>query len=76
MSAELHIDWTACDGRGLCTELLSGLLARDDWGYPVALRPQSAGRSGIPIPAADVEAALEAVALCPKQALTLADRAR
>jgi ferredoxin len=32
----LHIDWTACDGRGLCAELLPELLAEDDWGYPVA----------------------------------------
>jgi ferredoxin len=32
----LHIDWTACDGRGLCTELLPDLLQRDDWGYPLA----------------------------------------
>ena len=31
----LHIDWTACDGRGLCAELLPELLAEDDWGYPV-----------------------------------------
>jgi len=32
----LHIDWTACDGRGLCAELVPELLAEDDWGYPVA----------------------------------------
>jgi ferredoxin len=32
----LHIDWTACDGRGLCAELLPELPAEDDWGYPVA----------------------------------------
>src|SRR4029078_12992457 len=32
----LHIDWTRCHGRGLCTELLPRLLGRDDWGYPVA----------------------------------------
>lgn len=35
MTARLHIDWTRCDGRGLCTELLPDLLARDDWGYPL-----------------------------------------
>jgi ferredoxin len=34
--ARLHIDWTACDGRGLCAELLPELLAEDDWGCPVA----------------------------------------
>jgi ferredoxin len=26
----LHVDWTACDGRGLCAELLPELLAEDD----------------------------------------------
>lgn len=31
----LHIDWTRCDGRGLCIELLPELLTRDDWGYPM-----------------------------------------
>ncbi len=35
-SSRLHIDWTRCDGRGLCTELLPGVLSRDDWGYPLA----------------------------------------
>ena len=34
--SRLHIDWTRCDGRGLCTELLPGVLGRDDWGYPLA----------------------------------------
>ena len=32
----LHIDWTRCDGRGVCAELLPELLTRDEWGYPVA----------------------------------------
>ena len=36
MTARLHIDWTRCDGRGLCTELLHDALTRDDWGYPLA----------------------------------------
>ena len=40
----LHVDWTACDGRGLCAELLPELLVEDDWGYPVA-------RTGEPEPA-------------------------
>ncbi|MGI9124601.1 MAG: ferredoxin, partial [Mycobacterium sp.] len=29
---KLHIDWTRCDGRGLCTELLPDVLDRDEWG--------------------------------------------
>jgi hypothetical protein len=32
----LHIDWTKCDGRGLCTELLPDLLGRDGCGQPVS----------------------------------------
>ncbi|MCW2688636.1 MAG: ferredoxin [Mycobacterium sp.] len=33
-SERLHSDWTRCDARGLCVELLPGLLSRDDWAYP------------------------------------------
>ena len=32
----LHIDWTRCRGRGGCVELLTELIGRDDFGYPVA----------------------------------------
>ena len=64
---QLHIDWTACDGRGLCTELLPRLLVRDDWGYP---RAPGYG-SDIPLPTSAGEAAREAVALCPRLALSL-----
>jgi ferredoxin len=32
MTSRLHIDWTVCDGRGLCAELL----VEDDWGFPAA----------------------------------------
>ena len=34
--ARLHIDWTRCDRRGSCAELLPELLAEDQWGYPLA----------------------------------------
>jgi ferredoxin len=59
----LRVDWTACDGRGLCTELLPEVLAADDWGYPLAR-------------AEDIEARLEpfarmAVDHCPRRALRL-----
>ena len=70
-STRLHIDWTACDGRGLCAELLPRLIGRDEWGYPVALRGGADARSDIPIAAPDLEAAAEAVALCPLVALRL-----
>jgi ferredoxin len=57
----LIIDPIACDGRGLCAELLPELITLDDWGFPV-------------IPAAEFPARLErevtAVArLCPRLAL-------
>ncbi|UFS60133.1 ferredoxin [Subtercola endophyticus] len=69
MPVRLHIDWTRCDGRGLCTELLADQLTRDEWGYPLARRADDA--SNVPIPAAQLDAAHDAVALCPRQALRL-----
>ena len=62
----LHIDWTACDGRGLCVELVPELLDRDEWGYPIPRLPR-----GAPVPEALAEAAHDAVASCPKRALRL-----
>ncbi|MDT7761130.1 MAG: ferredoxin [Mycobacterium sp.] len=63
----LHIDWTRCHGRGLCTELLPRLLDRDDWGYPIAR-----DRSSEPaVPPAALSEARTAVELCPRLALTL-----
>ncbi|WP_345761110.1 ferredoxin [Diaminobutyricibacter sp. McL0608] len=70
-TTRLHIDWTACDGRGLCAELLPHLIGRDEWGYPAALTGGVSARSDIPIGQADLEAADEAVALCPLVALRL-----
>lgn len=69
--ARLHIDWTTCDGRGLCAELLPDLLARDPWGYPIARGGRPEDRSNPAIPVSHLEAAREAVALCPVLALRL-----
>jgi len=63
----LHINWTQCDGRGLCTELLPGILGRDDWGYPVPLDHTHEPH----IPAGCEAEAAAAVRLCPRLALTL-----
>ena len=66
----LHIDWTACDGRGLCAELLPELLAEDDWGYPVA-------RDGAAEPAVPrhlEDSARRAIDRCPALALRLVRR--
>jgi ferredoxin len=65
--ARLHVDWTACEARGACLELLPHLLAPDDWGYP---RAQTGG-SLIELAARDIPDAEEAVRLCPRMALTL-----
>jgi ferredoxin len=64
---KLHIDWVACDGRALCTELLPKLLTRDEWGYPLA--PDHG--SNITLPRSMEGAAREAVALCPQKALSI-----
>ena len=72
--ATLHIDWTRCDGRGLCTELLPDLLVRDDWGYPLAAGRPAKEQSNVPLGREDLPAAADAVALCPRLALSLRRR--
>lgn len=67
-AARLSVDWTACDGRGLCAELLPELIGTDDWGYPVIYR---AG-----VPASLAEHARRAVRDCPTLALRLTDASR
>lgn len=64
--ARLAVDPIACDGRGLCAELLPELITLDDWGFPV-------------ITSADVPAGLHGeaaavVRLCPRLALRLERR--
>jgi ferredoxin len=63
----LHIDWTGCDGRGVCVELLPELLDRDEWGYP---RPRS-GAAEPEVPAHLTRHAERAVKQCPRLALRL-----
>lgn len=69
--AVLHIDWTRCDGRGVCAELLPEVIARDNWGYPIAAVGTPTSPSNLEIPVDLTEAAQDAVALCPRLALTL-----
>ena len=59
----LAVDLIACDGRGLCAELLPELITLDDWGYPLL--------SGRAVPAALRGEASAAVQLCPRLALRL-----
>jgi ferredoxin len=72
MTVRLAIDWTRCDGRGLCAELLPELLTPDDWGYPLS-------RSGDPRPAVPGPLrplAEQAVLDCPRLALRLVTETR
>ncbi len=65
--SRLHVDWTLCDGRGLCVELLPETLDRDEWGYPVSIRGERE-------PTIDNDArkrAHRAVKACPRLALSL-----
>ena len=64
----LAVDRIACDGRGMCAELLPELITLDDWGYPMLARHE--------VPAALRGEASAAVQLCPKLALRLEGRSK
>lgn len=59
----LKVDPIACDGFGLCSELLPERVDLDPWGYPIV--------DGTPIPKPLVAHARRAVAECPRCALRL-----
>lgn len=59
----LQIDWTRCDGHGLCAALLPHRIGRDEWGFPVL--------TGTAVGARDDPAVRRAVAACPALALHL-----
>ena len=58
----LRVDPIACDGRGLCAEILPELITLDDWGFPVVQAD---------VPGSLAADAREAVRVCPKLALRL-----
>lgn len=60
--AALKVDMIACDGRGLCAEVLPEVVTLDDWGFPIIT-----GR----VPPRLEDQAREAVRLCPRLALRL-----
>ncbi len=66
MTASVAVDWIACDGRGLCAELLPERISTDEWGFPLV--------SGEPLSADLLPDARRAVAACPTLALRLATR--
>jgi ferredoxin len=63
VSWSLRVDPIACDGHGLCAELMPERIQLDDWGYPIV--------SADPIPAGLEGHARRAVAACPTLALRL-----
>jgi ferredoxin len=68
MSEKFKVNMIACDGHGLCAELVPELIRLDEWGYPI-LAPTS-------VPPELAKHARKAVRLCPELALTLvSDRA-
>lgn len=32
---EIKIDWTRCDGHGLCSRILPEHISLDEWGFPI-----------------------------------------
>ncbi|MFY0409310.1 ferredoxin [Solicola sp. PLA-1-18] len=59
----LVVDWTRCDGHGLCASLLPDGVTLDPWGFPVL--------DGAPLPADRVRDARRAALACPALALRL-----
>jgi ferredoxin len=59
----LVLDPTACDGHGLCHDLVPEAISLDDWGYPIV--------SVAPLDASLLRHARRAVAVCPRLALHL-----
>lgn len=60
---KLEVDWTRCDGHGLCARLLPERITVDEWGFPLV------ADSGID--GALVRHARRTVAACPQLALRL-----
>ena len=59
----LAVDRIACDGHGICAELLPERIDLDDWGYPII--------SAEPVSPALMDHARRAVEMCPVLALRL-----
>lgn len=63
MSSLVRIDWTRCDGHGVCAALLPDRIELDEWGFPVVRRPA--------VPADGTPEVRHAAAACPALALYL-----
>ncbi len=63
LGQRIRLDIIACDGRGVCAELLPERIELDDWGYPII--------DQTPMRGLVLEHARRAVAACPVLALRL-----
>jgi ferredoxin len=63
LAKTLAVNPIACQGHGACAELLPGLIALDEWGYPLI--------TNHPIPTGQVRQVRKAIAACPVLALKL-----
>ncbi|MDQ1731966.1 MAG: ferredoxin [Pseudonocardiales bacterium] len=63
---QLSVDWTRCDGHGLCAALLPAAVQLDDWGYPIIDQAAIAGASEPEVK--------RAISACPALALRMATR--
>ncbi|HEX5496597.1 MAG TPA: ferredoxin [Mycobacteriales bacterium] len=63
MADRIRVDPIACDGRGICAELLPELVGLDEWGFPLIDQR--------PVPPELAQHARRAVAACPTLALRL-----
>lgn len=61
MSARLEVDWTRCDGHGLCAAMAPDVVTLDEWGFPVVPRGD--------LDPTDVRDARAAALVCPALAL-------
>jgi ferredoxin len=59
----LEIDWTRCDGHGLCAALVPNRIVMDEWGFPLIRRTT--------VDDAELIDTRRAVAMCPALALRL-----
>ncbi|MEX0429732.1 ferredoxin [Nocardioides sp. DS6] len=59
----LEVDWTLCDGHGLCARIWPERIGFDDWGFPV-VDDRPVGEHQLPH-------ARRAASICPRLALRL-----
>ena len=59
----LVVDPVACDGAGVCAELLPEMITLDPWGFPIS--------HGGEVPDGLIDLARRATTSCPRLALTL-----